>query len=305
MTEEKSKPSKKTERLSHIDFLANFLGEVRRTELMKRFGISQAAATRDLKDYQELAPDNIKIDDISKTYVRSPTFKAKFEFPVAQVLKALSTGYGDEHAAPRTAMIDCEAMPKLMLPDPEILSAVSRAIHMQKVLKVEYHSMSSGGGSREIIPFAIADSGLRWHVRGFDRFRGGFRDFVLTRFAQAEIANSNHIEPEELPKNDHQWNRMVDLELIPHPKNVKHPRGIELDYGMKNGMLKIRVRAALAWYFLLFWNVDCSPNMEESINNPKFQLWLQNSQTLYGVEGKEEIEGLCLVPGYKKASSTS
>nr|WP_226983857.1 WYL domain-containing protein [Acidithiobacillus ferrooxidans] len=47
--------------------------------------------------------------------------------------------------------------------------------------------MSSGLTNREIVPFALADSGSRWHVRAFDRRKGEFRDFVLTRIADARV----------------------------------------------------------------------------------------------------------------------
>jgi predicted DNA-binding transcriptional regulator YafY len=41
------------------------------------------------------------------------------------------------------------------------------------------------------------DTGLRWHVRGFDRRSGGFRDFLLTRIADARLFSGAVKEPEE------------------------------------------------------------------------------------------------------------
>ncbi len=44
------------ERLFHIDFKLRFLGAVNRNDLVNRFGIKAAAATRDISLYKELAP---------------------------------------------------------------------------------------------------------------------------------------------------------------------------------------------------------------------------------------------------------
>ena len=49
------------ERLSHIDFKANFLGTIGRNDLVSRFGIKQAAATRDITLYKDIAPGKSEI----------------------------------------------------------------------------------------------------------------------------------------------------------------------------------------------------------------------------------------------------
>ena len=43
------------------------------------------------------------------------------------------------------------------------------AIHGNQALKLTYHSMSTGAVLREIVPHALVDSGLRWHVLAYDR----------------------------------------------------------------------------------------------------------------------------------------
>jgi len=83
---------------------------------------------------------------------------------------------------------------------------------------------------------------------------------------------------------------MTPLQIVPHPKNVQHPTAIKMDYGMENGMLKLNVRAAMAGYLLRRWNVDCSN--EVSLSGPEYQLYLKNTQTLYGAEN------LTISPGY-------
>jgi hypothetical protein len=42
---------------------------------MEMYGVGPACATRDLRAYRELAPDNLVFDDRSKTYLKSKNFK--------------------------------------------------------------------------------------------------------------------------------------------------------------------------------------------------------------------------------------
>ena len=140
------------------------------------------------------------------------------------------------------------------------------------------------------MPHSIVDNGLRWHLRAFDRKSNSFRDFVLTRITKVTII-AQPPSAEEVKLEDDQWMRMAPLQIIPHPKNVKYPTAIKLDFGMDKGMLEVNVRAAMAGYLLRRWNVDCSE--EGSLSGAEYQLYLQNSQTLYGAEN------LAIAPGYQ------
>lgn len=68
------------ERLSHIDFRVCFLGTIGRSNLVNRFGIKAAAATRDITLYKELAPENLKYDTKAKVYTRSERFEPLFDY---------------------------------------------------------------------------------------------------------------------------------------------------------------------------------------------------------------------------------
>jgi len=98
----------------------------------------------------------------------------------------------------------------------------------------------------------------------------------------------------EKPDQDIQWNRITELELVPHPANVQHPDTIEAEYGMDGGVLKVRTRAAMAGYLLRRWNVDCTE--DHSLKGGEHHLWLRNRQALYGVTN------LVLAPGYSESS---
>jgi predicted DNA-binding transcriptional regulator YafY len=268
------------QRLFHIEFRLWFLGSVSRADLLNRFGIAEAAATRDLTLYRDLASANIEYDSRAKIYRCAEKFSPLFKHDPAQVLSALSHGLGDHFVGQRRPLIRSELPVQLNYPDVKILSVISRAIYQECPVEIVYHSLSSGCSTRTAVPFALVDNGLRWHVRAYDRAREAFLDFVITRIAGAKL-RSGEVEDHERPSADDQWNRVVEMELLPHP-GLKHPDTVAFEYGMKNGVLKVKLRAALTGYVLRVWNIDCGdePDMEDK----SFQLWLRNPQSLYGVE---------------------
>jgi len=280
------------ERLSHIDFKACFLGAIGRSDLVTRFGIKEAAATRDITLYKDLAPDNLEYDTKAKIYIRAHSFEPLFDYSPSQALAALAHGFGDDFVGKHKALIACETPAQLNNPDLEALSVLTRAIHQHKAVSLVYRSLSSGRSTREVVPFVLVDNGLRWHIRGYDRKRSRFSDFVITRISEPEIVEGT-VKEHESREQDIQWNRIVELEIIPHPK-LKHPKTIETDYAMENGVLKVNVRAAVAGYVLRRWNVDCSEN--HSLEGPENHLWLKNRQALYGVDN------LVIAPGYSQSS---
>ncbi len=50
------------ERLAYVDFRLYFFGEIGRPDLIERFGVAPAGATRDLALYREIATQNITFD---------------------------------------------------------------------------------------------------------------------------------------------------------------------------------------------------------------------------------------------------
>jgi predicted DNA-binding transcriptional regulator YafY len=150
----------------------------------------------------------------------------------------------------------------------------------RSALEVNYLSLSSGATARELVPVALADNGLRWHVRAFDRSRSRFGDFVLSRITKATDVGGS-VDEHELLGADEQWARIVEMELVPHP-GITWSKAVEADYAMKDGVLRIKSRAALAGYVLRRWNIDSSP--DHRLEAASHHLWLRNTQTLYGVE---------------------
>lgn len=277
------------ERLFHIDFKLYFLGSVNRTDLVSRFGIKEAAASRDLSLYKELAPRNIEYDTKAKTYIQREGFTPLFKYTGSQTLAALLHGFADDFVGNQKPIVACEAPTQLNFPNIATLACITCAIHNKQLLKVRYRSLSSGISEREIVPFALVDNGLRWHVRAYDRARKRFADFVVNRI---ELPNriEEEIPAEQTKSADNQWNRILDLNIVPHPE-LTHPDTIATEYGMVNNMLTIQVRAATAGYVLRHWKIDCSK--QHILSCDEYHLWLQNTAMLYGVDN------LLLAPGYE------
>ena len=282
------------DRISYLDFRLRFFGTVGRQDIVNRFGIKAAAATRDIALYRRLASQNLEYDTKSKTYIRSELFNPVFESSRHQVLMTQAHGFGDEFESTPKLNVVYETPTLLSQPQVSILSVLTRAIYQKKPVSLNYRSLSSGKTTREIAPFALVDNGLRWHVRAFDRKQSQFIDLVINRIANPKLLQNSRIENFETKDNDIQWNRIVDLEIVPHPK-VEYPDTIKHEYAMTDGTLYIKVRAAMAGYTLRRWNVDCTQDHE--LDGSEYHLWLKNREALHGVKN------LLIAPGYKKAEN--
>lgn len=282
--------SAQRERLAFIDFALYFLGEVTRKDLIDRFAVGHAATTRDFSVYKEIAPDNLKLDMRSKKYYKQPAFSPLFNLDLKKTLATVSLGYGDGFSGYQEFPISCESPEPLTIPKTAIMAALCEGIYRNKVVEVEYISTSSGKSTRQIAPHSLVDSGNRWHVRSFDRKNEQFMDVVCNRVVSARILDETPNYHEQAAE-DRQWQKFIELELIPHPKQG-NPEAIELDYEMQNGKKMIEARAALAGYLLRKWEVDCSRDgyLHECVG---YQLALGNPQALYQVNSAK------LAPGYR------
>jgi hypothetical protein len=281
------------ERLAFIEYSAYFLGEIGRKTLQDRFGIKEAAASRDLTLYNDIAPGNIIYNPRLRYYEPSSGFKCVFKYSTERLLSTMAEGYGDGVRNDNDSPIACEA-PKLSQPDQRVLSVVTRSLNLQKPIEITYRSLSSGETRREIIPHALVDNALRWHVRAYDRRRNRFTDFVINRISEPKFCEIADIAEHESQRFDKQWNTEITLELVPHPR-LNYKETIEKDYGMKQGVLKRRVRAALAGYVLRRWNVDCSSNHE--LDGQEYHLYCRNIKALKKIS-ELEISTLTLAPGF-------
>jgi hypothetical protein len=287
------------ERLSHIDFKLYFLGELRRADVVDRFGTGPAGATRDIALYRDIAPENLELDNSDKVYRPTATFTPLFEHNPQRVLTALTQGFGEglgevlgEEVRP---MLRCEIPSSLSLPMMSVLAPITRAIHLGKAVKLGYTSIDSGYTERELVPLALVDIGIRWHVRAFDRRHKEFRDFVFTRMDKPSVLKDGAVQRDETAEFDVQWSRIIELEFVPHPEH-KRPEVVRMDYQFpEDGVLRVRVRAANAGYMLRRWSVDCST--DHHLRGLEYALWLRDPLALYGASNAQ------LAPGYKDPRS--
>jgi hypothetical protein len=281
------------ERLNYLEFKVFFTGQVSRADLMNRFGISEAAATRDLTLLREEIPGNLEFDSTSKIYRMGKGFSPYYlkEIEPNRLLRALVHGIGDDFGAAPECLISCELPARLRVPPAEILAAVSRAIFQNVALQIEYLSDSGNHGPREIVPFSLAGTGLKWMVRAFCRRKGIFCDFILNRIKSAEVLQASKPKAEESKEHDDEWNRMLKLELVPHPAASPEKKALtEQEFQMVSGAYTLRVRAALAGYVLRLWSVDCSEEQKLT----KFPLALRNIIVLH------DVDSATLAPGYTR-----
>ncbi len=267
------------QRLQYIEIMAFYTGVVTRSDVAKAFGLSDAAATKDLKLYGDLAPNNLLYNHSVFGFVPSPAFSPAFAelaptavLPIIAGNLAVAGGpYGqDSIYGLATATLPLPAR----LPSPQVLAQITRAIHGGKQLRVSYHSLSERDSQQQRIlePHALVDTGLRWHVRAYNLDSYDFRDFVLSRITQAECLEAR---AESNVQYDDDWVEMVSLQLGPHAGlDAQKRASLLLDYGANGAAIEIEVRRALIGYVLQRLSVDTTE--DHSLNPNAYQLMLLN-----------------------------
>ena len=111
------------DRLAFVELRVRFMGEIRRQDVVLRFGIQSAAASRDLALYRDLAPGNLNYDPRGKSYVLGPEFRPIFDSPPERVLSWLTQGFGDGEPTRLKAWVASESQSRLTQPDLDVLAS--------------------------------------------------------------------------------------------------------------------------------------------------------------------------------------
>lgn len=267
------------QRLEFIEVMAYYTGVITRSDIAKTFGISDAAATKDLKLYNDLYPSNLVYKHSAFGFIPGEMFNENFadlspEHALPKMAQNLAVvGSPSGHEKIYGINIDSLPLPG-RLPTKTVLAQLIRAMKNKKKLQIVYHSLSDQGSldARIIEPHSLANSGLRWHVRAYSETSFDFRDFVLSRISEASVLDE---KAESNVMYDDDWNEIITLELKPHPNLSDHMRkSLEFDYDIKNGLIQLKVRRALVGYVLQRLSVDTTP--EHSLNPKAYQLILLN-----------------------------
>lgn len=267
------------QRLQYIEVLAYYTGVVTRTDVASAFGISDAAATKDLNLYGQLAPDNLAYKHSLFGFVPTPTFNGIVADLRPEVVLEMIAGnvvsLGDATAKVSIYGVGAEYLPlPVRLPTQKVLAQITRAIKGQKKCRVLYHSLTDreSDNYRIIEPHSLVNTGLRWHVRAYNEDTFDFRDFVVSRITDAELLD----EPAESSQHyDDDWIESAVLQLKPHPGLSAQKRNSLLgDYGAESETIELSVRRSLAGYLLQRLSVDTT--IDQSMNPNAFQLVLVN-----------------------------
>lgn len=267
------------QRLQYIELMAYYTGVVTRSDVAKAFGISDAAATKDLKFYNQIAPDNLIYKHTVFGFVPSNNFEEMFtDLEPHQVLPMIAANLpfiGQSIEQNLLYGVNTEQLPlPQRLPGKKVVAQVIRAIKQKTKLSLIYSSLTDRDSSetRIIEPHSLINTGLRWHVRAYSENTYDFRDFVISRVQQAQQLNE---KAESNPEYDDDWMELINLQLTPHPKLSDKKRQILMtDYAATNDVIEFTVRRALLAYVLQRLSVDTTE--DHSLNPNAYQLVMMN-----------------------------
>lgn len=267
------------QRLAYIEVRAYYTGIVSRSDVARTFAMSDPAATKDLKQYNDMAPGNLIYKQSEFGFVPGHRFEPVIaDLDPAAVLPLIADNSPSTWLATDGESIygiPASYLPlPSRLPDKEIVAQISRAIYQGKKLSIVYASLHVDKleQSRIIEPHSLINTGLRWHARAYNEENFDFRDFVLSRILEAELIN----EPaESSPQYDEDWMETITLELAPHPGlTPKQQLNLHVDFSEDGRVMQLTVRRALVGYALRALSVDTTA--DHSMNPRAFQLILLN-----------------------------
>src|SRR5690606_15800841 len=135
-----------------------------RADVVGRFGTGPAAATRDIAQYREIAPENLVLDNVDKVYRPTESFVPLFDHSPQRVLTALSHGFCEGVGDSLKSVVRCEFAGALYQAKLSGGAPITRAINRGNAVKLVHTSVASGRTESGSVPIALVDIGIRWHV---------------------------------------------------------------------------------------------------------------------------------------------
>ncbi|QWT22089.1 WYL domain-containing protein [Bacillus sp. NP157] len=246
-------------RLEFIESRLQYARQLNRADLMDFFNISAPKASKDLADYDDLAPGNMAYDARLKRYHPTPAFRPRLIAGTAEaylnelyavqmhIIPADTSFFGK---LPPAGLVDTPARPL----DAEGVATFVDAINRRQALTITYYSMRAPQPTTRIVsPHALGFDGLRWHVRAFCHLRRSYRDFAIGRSKDIQPADEAYVDA----GNDRQWNLRVPLVLAANPGLADWQRLIvEEDYKIDDtGTLELDCRRAMLFYTVRHLNL--------------------------------------------------
>ncbi len=224
------------ERLKFLELCLLLLGEFRKSYFEAFFGIKRAQQTKDIRAYEEECTGNIKYYGNLKRFLPTAEFEPKLLPTESQELLAYQKYVEDLVASKGEEspfhQIEYISQPFLTAPNIDLWGLLNRAITRKQVLSINYSGLRKKEAPYSIQPLALVHNGFRWHVRSFVAGEDRYRDFVLSRISQYQVAETEY-DSSGILENDDKWNSTVELVFKPHPElTLEQVISVEEDYGM-------------------------------------------------------------------------
>ena len=273
-------------RFEFIEFCLNWEGKVGRPQLRDQFSISLQQATNDLTAYIDACPGNMTYDPRQRSYVANAKFKPRLISGKASDyfmhLEMLAKKFRTKeeiwiNSIPEFAMVAASSREL----SSKTLRTVVDAIKQGSAIQCRYASISSGDDTpRTLIPHALASDGHRWHVRAYHLEKDRYGDFVLSRLSDLK----SFPMPEVQIREDEEWSKIVKVELSADDEMDEKSRSqLEYEYGMKNGMLRVKTSQAMLFYVLRHYGFNPYDREGDGKMRNKSSFWLK-------VKNLDEVE---------------
>ncbi len=263
-------------RLEFIDFRLFWEARFNRKDVAETFGISAQQASADIRQYENVAPNNLAYDRAEKAYKRTDRYIPAF---VGQTIERyLLQLVAIENQWMRSEDTWFNSIPPLEVvtlgrraTDPTVLLRVLEAVRNRLEIDVEYASLTgSTQPSRTIAPHALAHSAGRWYVRSWSRQHNDFRDYNLDRLSAVAASRPSSIDP----ALDFEWVHEINLVILPNPSLPRERQdAVATELGMTDGRLVRPCRLSLSFHLMSEYNLDVEPGL---LKPEKQQIILQN-----------------------------
>ena len=247
-------------RYRYIELIALWEGRLTTRQLCENFGIGRQQANKDLTSYRRgLTRGDLVYDAVAKHYSPSAEFAPTLTQGLASEYLQMAAQQSDVqqilgNLPVASANVEVVTAPLREVPA-SLLRPIIRAMAESRRIDVDYVSLNNPDREgRIIVPHTLVWTGYRWHVRAWCEKNLDFRDFVLSRFrGDADLMS----ESDQGEANDHDWQTFIWLEITPDPRLTNDQQEVVAhDYDMRDGLLKLRVRAKLAPYILQLLNLN-------------------------------------------------
>jgi hypothetical protein len=230
--------------------------------VQEAFDISRNQASRDIKLYRQLFPENVPAyNPADQCYRPSKTFAPMFAVTEPHELLTIINNQ-EQHS------VELDAVAVLSRHILEgVLPAVLTALEYKSAFEAIYASASNPiGTKRTLVPSAIVYVDNRLHLRAWCNGRKEYRDFVLSRILTVPKLLRQKLD---LPM-DKNWETWIDVVLIPNPKLSSDGKELITREYQLSRKGSIKVRAALVHYFL---QTNFLPYSTEQFQQAQKQPW--------------------------------